>query len=51
MKLKQDVLGVTFEFKDGRSLEVSTQELYELLMFVVELKSASEKRRREVLGE
>ena len=42
--------GITFQFKDGTVWFIPAQEFYELLMFVVELKSASEKRRREVLG-
>ena len=43
--------GITFEFRDGTQWYISAQEFYELLMFVTELKSASEKRRREVFGD
>lgn len=42
---------ITFHFDDGTCLEISTEEYYNLLMFVVELKNSSEKRRREVLGD
>lgn len=38
MRLKQDLLGITFEFVNGESIEVSAQELYDLYEFVRELK-------------
>ena len=43
--------GITFQFRDGTEWFIPAQEFYELLMFITELKSASEQRRREVLGE
>lgn len=49
--MKQDLLGITFEMKDGTKLEMTAQEIFELLTFVVELKKGSEQRRREVLGD
>ena len=42
--------GITFQLRNGTSLFIPAQEFYELLVFIAELKSASEKRRREVLG-
>lgn len=50
VKMYQDLLGITFEMKDGTKLEMTAQEIFDLLMFVVELKKSSEQRRREVLG-
>ena len=51
VKMYQDLLGITFEMKDGTKLEMTAQEIFELLTFVVELKKGSEKRRREVLND
>ena len=51
VKMYQDLLGITFEMKDGTSFTLSAQEMFELLTFVVELKKGSEKRRREILGD
>ena len=51
VKMYQDLLGITFEMKDGTKLEMTAQEILDLLTFVVELKKGSEKRRREVLGD
>ena len=51
VKMYQDLLGITFEMKDVTKLEMTAQEIFDLLMFVVELKKGSEKRRREVLDD
>ena len=51
MKMISSEDNVTFHFDDGTCLEIPTEEYYNLLMFITELKSASEKRRREVLGD
>ena len=51
VKMYQDLLGITFEMKDGTKLEMTAQEILDLLTFVVELKKGSEKRRREILGD
>lgn len=50
VKMYQDLLGITFEMKDGTKLEMTAQEIFDLLTFVMELKKGSEQRRREVLG-
>ena len=51
VKMYQDLLGITFEMKDGTKLEMTAQEIFDLLTFVMEFKKGSEKRRREVLGD
>ena len=50
MKMISSEDNVTFHFDDGTCLEIPTEEYYNLLMFIMELKKSSEKRRREVLG-
>ena len=50
IRLDEKSDGVTFQFRDGTEWYIPPQEFYELLMFISELKSASEQRRREVLG-
>ena len=49
IKMTSSEDNVTFHFDDGTCLEISTEEYYNLLMFITELKNASEKRRREIL--
>lgn len=51
IKMTSSEDNVTFHFDDGTCLEISTEEYYNLLMFIVELKKGSEQRRREVFGD
>lgn len=46
-----EIYGITFHLEDGTVLQFSVQELFDLLMYITELKNSSEQRRREILGD